>query len=72
MKLPEHINRTTIVEIINEWVVGEHGERDRQILYRRLIDGITFERLAEEFGLSDRRVKTIVYKREKQIFKHFD
>ena len=29
-----------------------HNERDRKILERRLIDGITFERLAEESGLS--------------------
>ena len=72
MKLPDNINRTIIVSIIDEWVVGEHAERDRKILYRRLIDGITFEKLAEEFSLSDRRVKDIVYKREKQIFKHFD
>lgn len=31
-----------------------HSERDRRILERRLIDGITFERLAEEFDMSVR------------------
>ena len=33
-----------------------HSYRDRQILERRLIDGITFEKLAEEFELSERQV----------------
>lgn len=39
-----------------------HSERDREILKRRLVDGICFEALAEEFDLSVRQVKTIVYK----------
>ncbi len=39
-----------------------HSERDRAILERRLIDGICFEPLAEEFGLSVRHIKTIVYR----------
>ena len=47
-----------------------HNERDRKILERRLIDGITFERLAEEFDLSVRRTKTIVYTCQVEIFKH--
>ena len=47
-----------------------HSERDRKILYRRLVDGITFEPLAEEFELSTRYVKTIVYKAEKVLFRH--
>ena len=46
-----------------------HSERDRRILKRRLIDGICYEPLAEEFGLSVQRVKTIVYKAQQKIFK---
>lgn len=37
---------------------------------RRLIDGVYFEPLAEEFDLSVRQVKNIVYKGEDIIFKH--
>ena len=48
-----------IRELIAEHI---HSERDRKILARRLIDGITFEKLAEEFDLSVRATKTIVYK----------
>ena len=54
-------------EIIGEYI---HSERDRKIMERRLIDGITFERLAEEFDLSTRNVKTIVYKCQQEIFRH--
>lgn len=37
---------------------------------RRLLDGITYDRLAEEFDLSVRQVKNIVYKGENRIFAH--
>lgn len=56
-----------IKELILEHI---HSARDRKLLYRRLVDGITFEKLAEEFQLSDRQVKTIVYKGETILFKH--
>ena len=47
-----------------------HSERDRSILCRRLIDGITFERLAEEFEMSPRQIRSIVHKNENILFKH--
>ena len=52
------------------WLIDEyiHSERDRKILKRRLIDGICYEPLAEEFGLSVRRVKDIVYRGQSKIF----
>lgn len=56
-----------IREIIAEYI---HSERDRKILCRRLIDGITFEKLAEEFDLSVRQVKTIVKRSENILFRH--
>ena len=45
-----------------------HSERDRKILERRLIDGITFERLAEEMEMSPRQIRNIVYRNEKILF----
>ena len=51
--------------LIDEWI---RNERNRKILKRRLIDGIYYEPLAEEFGLSVRQVKNIVYKGEEIIF----
>ena len=37
---------------------------------RRLIDGVIYDDLAEEFGLSERQVKNIVYKCGDRLFKH--
>ena len=45
-----------------------HSERDRRMLERRLVDGVTLERLAEEFGLSTRQTKNIIYRNEKILF----
>lgn len=46
-----------------------HSERDRKIMIRRLIDGITFERLAEEQEMSVRQIKNIVYRNEDFLFR---
>jgi DNA-directed RNA polymerase specialized sigma subunit len=45
-----------------------HSERDRELMKRRLIDGITQEALAEEFDLSVRQVQRIIYKSQKILF----
>lgn len=54
-----------IATAINEHI---HSERDRAILKRRLIDGVCFEPLSEEFQLSVRQVKTIVYRGQEKVF----
>lgn len=63
-------SRSEIEKLTDEWIVGRNAERDRKILKRRLLDGITFDRLAEEFDLSVRQVKNIVYRREDELFCH--
>lgn len=56
------------------WIIDEliHSERNRKVIKRRLIDGVLFEPLAEEFKLSVRQVKNIVYKAEKEIYQYID
>lgn len=61
------MSRSEISNAIDEWIFKE---RDRKILKRRLLDGICYEPLAEEFDLSVRQVKNIVYKSEEKLFKH--
>lgn len=63
-------SRSELEASINEWIIGKNAERDRNILKRRLIDGLTYDRLAEEFDLSVRQIKNIVYKREDKLFSH--
>ena len=56
-----------IREVIEEWI---HNDRDRTILSLRLIEGRTFEQIAEQVDMSDRQVRRIVYKLQEQLFKH--
>ena len=68
--IPENVSKSEFDSLISEWIIGKNAERDRAILRRRLFDGITFEKLSEEFGLSVRQTKAIVYKCEEKVFKH--
>ena len=61
------ISVSQVEYLIDEWVFSE---RNRKIVKRKLIDGLTFERVAEEFGLSVQQVKTIVYKCQGIISQH--
>ncbi len=67
MRADFRIPRSVIEGLIDEWIFSE---RDRKILKRRLLDGITYEKLAEEFDLSVRQVKNIVYKCEQKLYKN--
>lgn len=63
----KELSNSQIEQLIDEWI---HSERDRRILKRRLIDGICYEPLAEEFDMSVRQMQNIVYKAQKELFKH--
>ena len=61
------LSRSQIEYLIDEWILSE---RDRAILKRRMIDGIYFDVLAEEFDLSVRQIKKIVYRGQDKIYRH--
>ena len=61
------LSRTEWENLIDEYIFKE---RDRAILKRRLLDGICYEPLAEEFDLSVQQVKTVVYKATEKLIKH--
>lgn len=63
----DNITNSELDHLIDEWI---HSERDRKILKRRLIDGICYEPLADEMGLSVVQIKRIVSRTEAQLFKH--
>ena len=44
-----------------------HNKRDRQIMARKLIDGATYEAIAEEVGMSPRGVKYVVQRHKDTI-----
>ena len=66
MKREFDLSRSEISALIDEWIFNE---RDRKILKRRLLDGICYEPLAEEFNLSVTQIKDIVYRSQRALFK---
>ena len=54
-------------QIIHECVLSE---RNRKIMQRKLLDDITFEKLAEEMEMSVRGVQYVVKKGLDKIIKH--
>lgn len=67
--IPRDLRRSEVNHLIDEWIFSE---RDRRLLKRRLLDGITYEKLADEFDLSVRQIKNIIYKGENRIFSKVD
>lgn len=59
-----------ITRAIDNYIVGFKAHRNRCILKSRLIEGMTFEELAEEYDMSVRQVKKIVYDLELVICQH--
>lgn len=61
------LSRSEWENLIDQWIFKE---RDRAILKRRLLDGVCYEPLAEEFDLSVQQTKTIVYRATEKLIKH--
>lgn len=62
-----NLDRYQWESLIDRWIFKE---RDRAILKRRLLDGICFEPLSEEFNLSVQQTKTVVYRATEKLMKH--
>ena len=67
MSVFDDVTCSDLEGLIGEWI---HNERDRAILKRRLVDGIVYEKLAEEFAISVTQTKNIVYSGQKKILRH--
>lgn len=63
----ENISNDELTKLIDNWI---KSERDRRILKRRLIDGLTYDAIAEEVDLTVDRIKQIVYKQQNVLFNH--
>jgi len=55
--------------LIDEYI---HSERDRALLKRRFVDGLTFEKLSEEFDLSVPQIQRIYTKSKNLLFSRMD
>ena len=67
LKRKSDLSVSQVENLIDEWIFSE---RDRAIMKRRLIDGIPYEPLADEFSISVSQIKRIVKKNQTTIFKH--
>lgn len=65
MQTPKRWSNFRFREIVEEYV---HSERDRKILVRKYCDKRTIGQLAEEFELSETRIKTILYNEGLSVF----
>lgn len=63
----DDLSRTQIENLIDEYI---RSERDREILKRRLLDGVIYDDLAYEFDLSERQIKRIVYAGKEKLIRH--
>lgn len=61
------LSKHQVLDLIDAYIFNE---RNRQIVIRRLIDGVSYENLAEEYSLSVNQVKTICYKAIEKILAH--
>jgi len=58
------LSRSQWSALIDEWVFNE---RARAMLKRKMLDGITYEKLAEEYDLSVQHTKTIIKRAKEQL-----
>ena len=61
------LSRDEIVFLIQQFVFNK---RDRDLIYDRLIDGITICELSNKYSLSDSQVKVIIKKTRDIVFSH--
>lgn len=68
-KTPEDLSRSEWVKLIDETIIGKNSFRDREMLKENLLDGRTYEWIAEKYNLSSRQVARIIPKAKKKLYK---
>ena len=67
MKKIKDYTNSQMCELIDEHI---HNLKYRNILRLRYIDGLTYEKIAEEVNMSVQQVKTIVYKAQEKLIRY--
>ena len=62
----EDLSRSQWENLIDEWIFNEEH---RKMLKRNLLDGRTYEQLAEEFNCSREKVARLIPKLQNKLFK---
>jgi DNA-directed RNA polymerase specialized sigma24 family protein len=63
------IPRSSWENLIDEWIFNE---QHRKMLKLNLLDGWTYERIADEFEMSSRQIARIIPRLQNQLFKHIN
>ena len=58
------LTNSELAELIGEHI---HSERDRQIMKLKLIDGLTYEKIAEIYEMSPRYIRSLVKKQTERL-----
>lgn len=67
MKMPQNdLCRSDWERLIDEWIFDE---QHRKILKRSLLDGKTYEQLAEEFDCSRDKIARLIPRLQNRLFK---
>jgi hypothetical protein len=67
LKIPNNdLSRSQWENLIDEWIFNEEH---RKMLKRNLLDGRTYEQLAEEFDCSREKVARLIPKLQDKLFK---
>lgn len=66
---PQDLTRSEWERLVDERVLGRNGYRDRQIMKENLLDGRTYEWIAEKYDLSVRQVGRIIRARKRDLYK---
>lgn len=61
------LSRSQIENLIYEWIFNK---RHRDILIDRLLDGMTYQQIAEKYDISIQQTQNIIYKAQEKLFKH--
>ena len=61
------LSRSEWENLVDEWIFNE---LHRAMLKRNLLDGRTYEQIAEEFDMSTRQVARLIPKLQEKLFKH--
>ena len=64
------MSRSEWERLIDENIIGERAYRDREMLKDRILDGRTYEWIAEKYEMSTRHVARIIPRLQNQLFKH--
>ena len=51
---------TELGKLIDETIIGRNAERNRKVCKRVFLDGIPYERVAEEFDMSRSQVERVI------------